>query len=230
MALMILVAGCATQKQATDVEDVLKEAQKGGFLPDYSLLTRPEDPLQGMLVWRSNSAPWKTYDKIMIEPVQIWGDALNDTGHQQDLMSLADHARKDFVDAFTKVPWIEVVDKPGPGVVILQIAITNAEANHPTLKAISTVVPFGMVASAVTEAVSDKPSFAGEIQVEAKALDAMTGKVVAMAVDRRVGGRSLKTITNSWRASYDALEAYSHMAVYRLCILREEKNCPVPKI
>ena len=231
VALMILVAGCATQKRATDTEDVLADAKRGGFLQDYSDLTPGKDSTESMLKWRDESAPWGTYDKIMIKPVEIWGDAKKDTEHQQDLIALANHAQKAFVNAFNKYPAVEVVDQPAPGTVALRFAITNAEAtSSSTMKAISTVVPFGMAASAATEAITDKPSFAGQIQCEVMMVDLMTDKVIAKGVDRRVEGRSLSTISNSWQAAYDALDAYAAIAVYRICLFRGDKNCPVPRI
>lgn len=230
-ALMILVAGCATQKPAADIEDVRATAEKGGFLHDYSDLKPGEDSTQALLTWKDENAAWGTYDKIIIEPVQIWGDASKDTVNQEDLVALADYARKAFVTAFDEAPWVEVVEKPGPGTAILRMAITDAQpTSNSTMKAISTVVPIGMIASATTEAITDKPAFAGQIQAEFMLVDAQTGKVAAKGVDRRVGGRSLSTISNSWQAAYDALDIYAKIGVYRICLFRGEKNCPKPKI
>ena len=231
IALTILVAGCATQKRATDIEDVRATAEKGGFLHDYSDLTPGKDATEALLRWRNPNAAWGTYDKVIIEPVQIWGDANKDTANHEDLVALANHAHTAFVEGFKKADFIEVVDKPGPNTVIARFAITDAQAGgNSTMKAITTIVPFGMVASAATEAVTDKPSFAGQIQAEFMILDAMSGEVLLKGVDRRVGGRSLNTISNSWQTAYDALDAYANIAVYRICLLRGEKNCPPPKI
>ena len=68
----------------------------------------------------------------------------------------------------TKAEWIEVVAESVKKTAIFRFAITNAEANNPTMKAVSTVVPFGIAASAATEAITDKHSFAGEIQAKAR--------------------------------------------------------------
>ena len=231
VALMILVAGCATQKRATDTGDVLESAKRGGFLHDYSDLTPGKDSTEALYKWVDPNAAWGTYDKAIMEPVQIWGDAEKDTANHEDLVALANHAHTAFVEAFKKADFIEIVDQPGPDTVIMRLAITDAQAtSNSTMKAITTIVPFGMVASAATEAVTDKPSFAGQIQAEFMMLDAKTGKVIAKGVDRRVGGRSLSTISDSWQTAYDALTAYANIAVYRICVQRGEKDCPPPKI
>ncbi len=81
------------------------------------------------------------------------------------------------------------------------------------MKALTSVVPVGMAVSAITEAITDKPAFAGEIQAEFMFLDSVTGEVYVKGVDRRVAGRSLKGITDSWQAAYDALDAYASIVV-----------------
>jgi hypothetical protein len=225
--LSMVVAGCAVQKPAGDVADLRATAQKTGFLPDYSDLEPGKDATEGMLRWRDPNAPWGKYNKILVEPVQIWGDAKKDTKNQHDLVTLANYGHAAFVKAIKSR--YAVADRPGADTLIVRTAITNAEASNPAMKAISTVMPIGLVASAATEIVTDKPAYAGELQMEFMALDSMTGKVLVKSIDRRVGGRSLAKISDSWSAAKSALDAYADMFVYRFCLLRKEQNCPVPK-
>ena len=222
--LVVGVASCATEKRATDVEGVREQAQKSGFLGDYSDLTPGESSYEAMLNWRDPNVPHGTYKKIIVEPVQIWGDIKKDSDLQEDLVALANHMRKSFADAIGKV--VPVVDEPGPDTAIIRLAITDASAESSTMKAISTVLPIGMVASAATEAATDKPSFAGDITAEFMMLDSVTGKVYAKGVDRRVGGRSLSTVTDSWSTAYAAIDSWSNMAAYRICVITGKKDCP----
>jgi hypothetical protein len=161
--------------------------------------------------------------------VQIWGDAAVEEVNQSDLIALANYAHEALVKAFGEAPWAELVTQPGPDTAILRFAITNAKpTGNSVLKAVTTIVPVGMVASGVTEVATDKPAFSGQIQTEFKFLDSMTGRLIAKGVDRRVGGRSLKTITDSWKTAKDALDLMAKIGVYRICLQRGEKNCVEP--
>ena len=228
-ALMIIFAGCATQKPATDVEDVRAAAVKGGFLNDYSDLKPAKSDTEAMLNWRNESIDWGTYDKIIIEPVQIWGDSAKEEVNQPDIMVLANYTHEALTKAFDEAPWVELVAAPGPDTAILRFAITNAQpTGNSVLKGITTIVPVGMVISGITEVATDKPAFAGQIQTEFKFLDSMTGRLIAKGVDRRVGGRSLKTISNSWKTAKDALDLMAKIVVYRICLQRGDKTCVEP--
>jgi len=230
VGLLLIGAGCATQKQATDVEDVRSTAERGGFMQDYSNLRPTNDPQKAMLIWFDENTPWGAFDKVIVDPVQIWGDASSDTVNQPDLMALANYAHQAFVNAFAAAPWIETTVEPGPNTAIARFAITNAQPSSSRLKALTSVIPVGMAASAITEGITDRPAFAGQIQAEFMFLDSMTGQVYVKGVDRRVAGRSLTDLTNSWQAAHDALDTYADIVVYRVCLNRNEESCPKPEV
>ena len=59
--------GCAPTTQARSVTT-------SGFLGDYSNL-REGKAGEALLVYVKQDAAWRTYDKMLIEPVTVWGDA-----------------------------------------------------------------------------------------------------------------------------------------------------------
>ena len=74
-----------------------------------------------------------------------------------------------------------------------------------------------------------KPSFVGEVSIEAKVVDARTGQVLIMGVDRRVGSASLRASTDNWDDANKILEVWSKWMRFRLCKLRGDKDCSKPK-
>jgi hypothetical protein len=74
IATATLLAGCAASQQARNVEE-------SGFLgEDYALLREGEEG-EALLTYVDPDAPWRTYEKIKLDPVTIWageGSAFED--------------------------------------------------------------------------------------------------------------------------------------------------------
>ena len=108
-----------------------------GFLKDYSQLT-PGGQGKPSLVYIDANAQWAGYDKIMIDPVQFAAsaDSTISTEDQQALCSyFYNKLREDLQKHFT------VVEAPGPGVLRLQTALTDATTATPVLRTVTVVVP-----------------------------------------------------------------------------------------
>jgi hypothetical protein len=86
----------------------------------------------------------------------------------------------------------EVVDQAGPGVMRLQVAITDVSAATPGIRTISLVIPQARTLNTLKYAATGSYAFVGGAQVEGKLTDAVTGQVLAEAVDKRIGGGSLE--------------------------------------
>jgi hypothetical protein len=95
---------------------------------------------------------------------------------------------------------------------------------------ISTVVPQALLLSQAKGLVTGKPGFVGEASVEAKATDGQTGELVAAAVDRRVGGKSVTGApTDSWEDVREAYRYWARQFRYRLCTERGATDCTPPE-
>jgi Protein of unknown function (DUF3313) len=219
----LLLAGCAASQQARDVRE-------SGFLGnDYALL-RPGEEGEALLIYRDSEADWAKYDKIKLDPVTIWA------GEGSEFEDFSQLERQELADAlYTMINEelsqdFEMVDRPGPGVLQIQVAITDAQTSNPTLDTISTVVPQALLLSQAKGLVTGKPGFVGEASAEFKATDGETGELVAAGVDRRVGGKSIGGApTDSWE---DVRESYRYWAKqfrYRLCTERGDTDCLAPE-
>ena len=217
-----LIAGCAATQQARDVET-------SGFLgSDYGLLREGQEN-EALLVYRNPSANWAAYDKIKLDPVTIWagkGSGFEDFS-QPDRQALADS----FYSAIHQelATDYQMVDALGPGVLHVQVALTDAQTSNPTMDTISSIVPQALILSEAKGLVTGKPGFVGEASGEARIADGATGELLAAAVDRRVGGKSLGGSTDSWNDVRQSFVFWAQQFRYRLCTERGGTDCQAPE-
>ena len=222
-AAAMLLAGCAASQQARDV-------QQSGFLgQDYERL-RPGEEGEALLVYRNPEVDWTSYDKIKLDPVTIWA------GEDSEFEDFSQPQRQELADTlYTMVAEelsqdFQMVDEPGPGVLQVQVAITDAQASTPTMDTISTVVPQALLLSQDKGLVTGKPGFVGEASAEFRATDGQTGELVAAGVDRRVGGKSVGGApTDSWDDVREAYRYWAKQLRYRLCTERGATDCMSPQ-
>jgi uncharacterized protein DUF3313 len=203
---LVLLAGCATTK-VTEVKGT-----SSGFLgKDYALLT-PGDTAQGQagLRYYDPAAQWRTYTKVMIDPVTFWGDDAGkvSAADQQELSTY-------FTGALTKAfsEKFEAVTAPGPGVLRVQVAIVDAESSTPGLRTVSLVLPQARLLTAAGSAAAGKQLFAGTLQVEGKVIDAATGKLLSASIARAVGGTNPSAAAQStWGDAQNAMDLFSARA------------------
>jgi hypothetical protein len=218
----VLLLGCAPTKQARDTG-------ASGFLgTDYARL-REGDEGEALLIYRDKAANWAGYDKVRLDPVTIWtgGESAFEGISAADRQKLAD----DLYSAVHKELSQDypIVEELGPGVMRIQMALTDAQGSSPVMDTISTVVPIGLAISQTTGLITGKPTFVGETQAEAKVTDGETGTLLAAAIDRRVGGKSISGSVDSWDDVHAAFDYWSKQLRYRLCTQRGGQNCQKPE-
>ena len=116
------------------------EAQRSGFLGDYSQLT-PSPTMEGAMVYVNPATPLRNYSKFIVDPVvaHFAPDAKGGGIDPKTLDELTDHFHAEMVKALTEGGYAVVKD-PGPGVLEVRAAITQIDktvpvANiHPAMK------------------------------------------------------------------------------------------------
>jgi hypothetical protein len=226
VVILGLLAGCAATKQARDVE-------QSGFLGDIYPLLREGKEGEALLVYKPekiNTARFAQYTKILLDPVTVWrGEESRKEGiPQEDVQALADHFYSLLYLTFKED--YEMVQKPSPNTLRIQVAITKLEESMVVLDVVSTVVPQARALSTLKGLATGKPAFVGEASVEAKLSDAKTGKVLAAVVDRRVGGKKLEAEAfDTWSDVNEILDYWAKQARFRLCEARDGANCVHPE-
>ena len=229
IGVLIGIGGCAATQEAKSVE-------KSGFLGDYSLLKEgqrstfkegPED--QALLVYKNPAADWRKYKKIRLDPVTIW---MSQKDSQLKDVSVEDRQR------LTTLLWskldeqlrkdYELTSQPGPDVMQVQVAITEAGESWAVLDTVTSIIPQTRLLTGAKGMATGVSGFTGSASVEAKITDTETGTILTEAVDRRGGTKSLRGVTNSWHDVEEGYRFWAEKLRYRLCQWRGGTNCVEP--
>lgn len=217
----LLIGGCASHRQAREVE-------QSGFLSDYSMLREGKHVgEEEVLIYVNPEADWTSYNKVLLDPT-IFYQQVENPGKvpPEDLQHLVNNFTLMLKEELSKD--FKIVDQPGAEILRIQVAITDAEKTDVIPHTVSSIVPVGIVVQAGTDFITGKPAFVGEVSVEFKIEDAGSGTLLVAGVDRRVGGRRIKTQLSSWDDVNRIMEYWSKQLVYRLCQLQGRTDCVKP--
>jgi hypothetical protein len=201
----------------------LSPAVSGFFGDSYSLLQTGKQG-QAAMVYVNPNAQWKQYDKILLEPVEFW-DSPDTTVSPADQHMLTayfyDQLKTDLERDFT------IVDQAGTGVIVLQVAITNATTATPGLRSVSVVIPQARVLNGLQSLATGSYAFVGSAEGEMKVTDALTGQLLAAAIDKREGGIALGAAAQwQWGDAENAMNYWAHKISARLLELQGRSPSP----
>lgn len=238
---IVWLAGCAETKQPWRSAPMGKEVGGSGFLGGLYPSMREGKEGEGFLVYHNPKIEDKVfvqqYTKILLDPVRLYAgpDSKLPEVPQEQRETIAkafyaqiyDHVSKDY----------EMVTRPGPNTLHIQVAIVDAEESSGTLEGISYIpMPVGipglkMALMQLKDKSTGKPPFAGDVTIEAKFTDAQTGEVLGASIDRRVGARRPlvglfeKGTYDTWHDVDEAMRFWAEKLQSRLCQRRDGTNC-----
>jgi hypothetical protein len=204
----MLMAGCPATYQARKVEP-------SGFLTGKFEKGKEG---QALLVYIDESADWKKYTKIQMDPVTIWANQATHGLDPDEAQVLVDYLDSSVRHALQSD--YAFVDRPGPDVMRLRVAITEAKGSRVVLDTLSTVVPQMRALSGVKRVATGTAAFVGEAGVEAELLDSMNNRRLAAAIDRRVGQKRLRGSLDKWDDVREAFDFWAERLKTRLAELR----------
>ena len=207
LCFSLALAGCALTQQAR-----LKRSTEAGLV-DVRLL-EPGAKGQAALRYVEPAAKWTRYRRVMLDPVAFFGG--DDTKvSPADQRMLCDYLYQSLQQALAAK--FEMVTAPGPDVMRVQVALTDAEGATPVLRSVSMVVPQVRALVSLQYLATGTYTFVGGAQGEAKITDSVTGHVLGEWIDRRVGGGSLEAAAQwKWGDVENAMKAWSALAAERL--------------
>ena len=155
-----------------------------GFLDDYSGLT-PDPERKGLLIYTSPDFHARNYSRFIFPPIEIWIDPDSEyKGVQPDqLKKITDGLREVLTDALKD--GYPIVDKPGPGVAIVRIALTNVYLKKKKVKWYN-YTPVGAVSKGVQMAAGKNIALT-TAHLEVEMLDSQSGERLKAGVDLQVG-------------------------------------------
>jgi len=216
-----LLGGCGASYQARSME--IKEGQT--LFVNPAILEKGTGD-QALYRYANPKADIKQYTKVIIEPVIISKSAELDEKDLENYQKLANNAFVYLNQELSKD--YQVVTSPDPQTLRVQMGITDADTSKPVRNFLSSVMPIGIGLSAVKYAATGKQSGVGEISGEFKLTDASTGELLAAAVDRRVGGKAMSGIWDTWYNADEALKYWAQRTRFALCEARGGANCVKP--
>ena len=220
--VLLTMTACASTQQANTVAT-------SGFLADYSILQKGAGDHEALRRYVNPIADWKSYTKVMIDPVQLW------VGRGSSLRDLPQHERSRLISLlFGKIrdallAHYRIVREPGPHVMRISVALTEATTSNAVLDTVSSVLPTGYIFSGTKSLATGTGTFMGAASVEAKITDAELGTLLAAAVDRRGGAKGLSGVTSEWSDVEDSFQYWASTLRYRLCQWRGERSCVAPE-
>ena len=191
-----------------------------GFLGDHSQL-QPGKEGQTALVYINPNAQWSKYTKIILDPVQFW--ASPDTKvSPDDQKTLCEYFYNEVKEDLEKSGYT-IVSQPGPDVMSIQIALTDATSATPGLRSASVVVPQAHVLNLVQSMGTGSYAFVGSAQAEAQITDSVTGERLAASVDKREGGMALSSALQwKWGDAEAVMDYWADKLTTRLGELKGE--------
>lgn len=222
--LTISISGCADTTRDRTVH-------YSGFLGDYSNLVKG-DGKEAERRYLRPDVDWGSYDRVLLDPVMLWrGDQSRHDGVSSQVAQTMMNYFYQVIYKDLEEQGLDMVTSPMSNTLRVQVAVTKLEESHVVLDLVSTVVPVGLVLTGLDKAITGKPAFVGEAEIEFKVKDAVTGELLAAGVDHRVGGKFLlASHFTSWGEVQDMMQLWAEYGSYNLCKLQERATCLEPKI
>jgi hypothetical protein len=182
------------------------EAEHAGFLKDYSQL-QSQEGYQAKEVYINPQAAWSRYNAVYIDSVALWVSDPSKAPSQEDQQMLTDMLYKSLADKVGEK--FKLADRPGPGVIRVRAALTQAKGAKVALNAITTVIPQLRVVATLGGVAADSATLVGSASVEAELLDSVTNERLAAAIDAVAGTKGLLRAFSKWADVQNACDRWA---------------------
>jgi hypothetical protein len=237
--------GSGTSVTATDSARLTRS----GFLSDYARL-KPMAALDGIECWRDTALNPKQFDKVLVSRIVV--SLLPPKGQKEgevktidpnDLKTLTDYFHASLVKALK--PQMQVVDKAGPGVVVIRIALTDLVPTTVTDSLAGTLIPYAFIAEAGSGTATGRPAgstpYMGETGMEMQFRDGANGQIIAECRDTEIGRKYAAAVNagavgaaqtwangylssfQAWQYAKEAFDKWSLLVATRFAELRGVK-------
>lgn len=220
LAVTAILSGCASDPSVlgngtTITASDTARMTKSGFLTDYARL-KPTKWGEGIQCWSEPDLKASKYDKVLVSRIVVSISPSKEKDKEvtidpSDLKTLTDY----FHDVLVKdlKPQMQVVDKAGPGVVVMRIALTDLVPTRVQDSIAGTLIPYAFVVEASSGSATGRPAgstpYMGETGMEMQFRDGVTGAVLAECRDTEIGRKYAADMNNgvvgaaqTWASGY----------------------------
>ena len=198
LAITSVLTGCASDPSAMGNSGSITASDptrmtRSGFLTDYARL-KPTKWGDGMQCWSEPNLKASNYNKILVSRIAVSlapakDQDKNATIDPSDLKTLTDYFHEALIKSLK--PQMQIVDQPGPGVVVMRVALTDLVPTHVKESIAGTLIPYAFVAEASSGSATGRPAgstpYLGETGMEMQFRDGVTGTVLAECRDIEIG-------------------------------------------
>jgi len=183
--LLVAAAGCQNSSMRA------APAAGTGFVPMSELAPNPDLPFNK--AWFKAGVDFSSFHSVyvpgvntryMLQNASWWQSKIRGDQMQQDVQTVAAYMRQHLIDAIRNDPKkrFQVADAAGPGVLVLDVALTELVPSDPVVAALTMAAPYG--SGLAVEAAARKTGDVATVAFEARLIDGATGDTVAMFADR----------------------------------------------
>jgi len=192
-----------------------------GFLGDYKNFK--VNPKTKALVWikppHQDLSHLNKYDSVILSPIEMWMDSDTYRGiDPNELKLITDYF---FVRLGKNLrPNYKVVNKPGPNVMHMRIAITGVKKNKPNYAEVYNLIPIKLVweaGNAAYRKVAGKEVDIYEASLELEIRDSETGDRLVAAIDKQQSSKYIsEKDEDSWLPIQEILDYWAQTIRTRL--------------
>ncbi len=211
VVLGLALGACAPTRQTRG------ELWEAGFLSDYSKLRSGEGG-EAQLVYVNPDTDFARYDSVMIETVTLWYTQ-RPRMSAEDQQMLTDYLYLALVENLLQQGFASVKE-PGPNVLRLRAAITEARGAKRVANAVTSIAPPARVLTTLGGLATDTAVFVGRAGLEAEFRDGLTEEQLLAGVDHRVGTKTIRGAFGKWTHVKAAFDHWADRIARRLAELR----------
>ncbi len=205
-----MVAACATTRQSPGTGDA------SGFLGDYSDLRKGKKG-EPQLIYINPQVDWAHYDAIHIESVTLWRNEKTDDVPEEEQQRLTDYLFRSLHEHLSED--YKIVDEPGPNVLRLRAAITEAKGAKAVMNTITSVIPQLRLLTTIVGMSAGTSVLVGKAGIEGEITDSMSGQRLMAALDQRQGTKAVRGGVKTWSDVKLATEFWAEQLRKRLAKL-----------
>ena len=200
LLLAFMVTACSVTRQPR------RAVEPSGFLGDYSQL-REGKGKEASLVYINPEVDFSKYDAVIIDSVSLWYKEGARRLSDQERQALCDYTYEALHRELGKE--YKIVTVPGPGVLRIRAALTEAKGAKVAAKVVAGIVPQIRTISTLGGMAADTALTVGEASMEMDVTDSVTGRRLAAAVDERWGTRAIRGGITKWSDAKNAIDYWA---------------------
>ncbi len=222
MAFVLYGGGAVAEKAGAEHLEKEETHEHSGFLKDYKNF-KVINPKTKAQIWikppHQDFTLLKKYDSVILSPIEMWMDSSTYRGiDPNELKLITDYF---FVSLGIALrPDYKIVDKPGPNVMHMRIAITGVKKNKPNYAEVYNLIPVKLAweaSNAAYRKVAGKEVDIYEASLELEIRDSETGERLVAAIDKHQSSKyTSDKEEDSWLPMQEIIDFWAQVIRARL--------------